>query len=86
MKKFYFLILLAISVALFSSCGNDDDGDKNQFLHGTYKMVIYPVSGDLSLDLKTRDFCLPFFRINRFPYKSGYCGSQEWGYDEQPQL
>lgn len=47
MKKFYFLILLAISVALFSSCGNDDDGDKNQFLHGTYKMVITQ-TGDLN--------------------------------------
>lgn len=45
MKKNYLLVAFALLMVLLSSCSEDED--KNQFLHGTYKMVITQ-TGDIA--------------------------------------
>ena len=45
MKKNYLLVVFTFLMVLLSSCSKDED--KNQFLHGTYKMVITQ-TGDIA--------------------------------------
>ncbi|KDS11928.1 hypothetical protein M089_4155 [Bacteroides ovatus str. 3725 D9 iii] len=45
MKKIFLLVAFTFLMVLLSSCSKDED--KNQFLHGTYKMVIIQ-TGDVA--------------------------------------
>lgn len=50
-EKNYLLMSFVVLVTLISSCSKDDD--KNQFLHGTYKMVITQTGDINDFDLIT---------------------------------